>query len=128
MKDLVFSSLFTPNLLFYSWNQLKNSDYLSSSSSFSKFPAFSALWFKRTSSLIKNNSFIYGKKTKIRFVKYKQKRYSINILSQMIIELSFVNVIIICKKKFLDFDLVKCLRYFKGKLFSFLLTTFLVGP
>lgn len=123
MKEVVFYRLFNSNLLFYSWNQLKVNSYLFSYfSKDQKFPSFSYLWFKKTALMIKKGTYNYNRKNKKSIIKYKQKRHSINILAQMIIELSFVNIMIYCKRRFFDFDLAQCLRCLKGTMYICLLT------
>lgn len=123
MKDLMFNKLFNSSLLFYSWNQLKNSDLLYSRlDSTNKFYPFSNSWFKKTAVLIKNGHYVYTKIGKVHFFKYKRKSSLLVILAQAIIELSFVNLISYSKKSNLKFDLTLCVRGLKDNLTCFLLT------
>lgn len=121
MEDSIFYRLFNTSLLFYSWNQLKSSNYLRSYLRYSgKFPSLSTLWFKKAAFLIKHGRYVYTKVNKLHFLKSRRKSELIIILTQVVIELAFVNLIMYCKRKTLVFDLTLCVRDFMGKLIIFL--------
>lgn len=121
MKDLMFCKLFNSNLLFYSWNQLKNSDYFHKFFNYDvTYPSFSSFWFRKTAFLIKSGRYIYFKKTKLHCLRRSSKTILFGILAQMIVELSFINLISYCERRNLMLDLTRCVRDFEGKLTNFL--------
>lgn len=116
MKDLVFYNLFKSNLLFFSWNQLKNPEVFGCFIPVNKFPPYSSYWFKKTSFMIRRGRFTYKTKTKLNYFKYKNKKSFFNVLNQFVIELSFINIMERINNNFLVFSLANCLRYLKGEL------------
>lgn len=116
MKDLAFYNLFKSSLLLYSWNQLKNPNFFG----LYTFPFFnlsplSFFWFEKTAYLIRKGKFVYRKKHIHNISRYKNKKNLFISLSQLVIELSFVNIIERIGNKEIAFDSMECLRYLKGK-------------
>ena len=116
MEDLAFFSLFKSDLLLYSWNQLKTSNFLGNYGSVERsFTPFSNFWFEKTAFLIRKGKFIYKSNKNLKYFKYKNKGSLFITLTQYVIQLSFINIIEQILHSRVYSRLTTCLRCSKGK-------------
>lgn len=112
-KMLKIRHLVTPDLLFYSWNDIKtNNKFIFDLTKRGILEPISKSWFKKVALLIQKGNYIYANNNFIRSDNFYSQKNFLQVLKNKILENAFLLILKPSFREYFlkDFSLTECLR------------------